>query len=86
MYLTSVAAEYNGARFSFIYSFSVTSIDGDAWTHIRKGKVVVGYNFEMSLKVSGNIKTAVRYTRHLACVRVLHECVTLLRLSIGCCV
>jgi len=35
-------------------------LEGDAWTHIRKGKTVVGYNFEATLKLTGKVKTSSR--------------------------
>jgi len=52
--------DFKGQRLSFGYNYKVSTLEGDAWTHIRKGKTVVGYNFEIVLTFSGKIKTSSR--------------------------
>ena len=41
-------------------NFDVDKISGDVWSHIRKGKSVLGYNLEFSLVVTGKVKTSSR--------------------------
>jgi activator of HSP90 ATPase len=47
---------WNSSRLECSFSFSCTELEGEAWTHIRKGKSVLGYNFEAKLGFLGKIK------------------------------
>ena len=47
----------NGSRLDCVLSFTCKELDGEAWTHIRKGRSVLGYNFEVKLDFLGKIKT-----------------------------
>ena len=50
----------NGPTLDLTFNFSVDTMEADAWSHIRKGKAVVGYNVELQLSVLGKIRTASR--------------------------
>jgi hypothetical protein len=47
----------NGSRLDCMLSFTCKELEGEAWTHIRKGRSVLGYNFEVKLDFMGKIKT-----------------------------
>ena len=49
---------WNSSRLDCALTFSCKELEGEAWTHIRKGKSVLGYNFEVKLSFLGNIKAA----------------------------
>mmetsp|Transcript_6272 Transcript_6272/g.15205 ORF Transcript_6272/g.15205 Transcript_6272/m.15205 type:complete len:281 (+) Transcript_6272:103-945(+) len=53
----------NGPTLDLTFNFSVDTMEADAWSHIRKGKAVVGYNVELELSVVGKIRTAAREER-----------------------
>ncbi|EKX42918.1 hypothetical protein GUITHDRAFT_153394 [Guillardia theta CCMP2712] len=51
---------YNQTELTYEMNFDVDTITGDVWSHIRKGKSVLGYNLEFSLVVTGKVKTSSR--------------------------
>jgi hypothetical protein len=47
----------SGSRLDCALSFTCKELEGEACTHIRKGRSVLGYNFEVKLDFLGKIKT-----------------------------
>jgi hypothetical protein len=39
----------------FHFSLSITKLEGEAWTHIKKGKKSAGYNYEIELTWMGTV-------------------------------
>ena len=60
--LTSVGfkseVSWENSRYDCSLTFSCKELEGEAWSHIRKGKSVLGYNFEVKLDFLGKIKAA----------------------------
>ena len=65
--LTSVGfkseVSWENSRYDCSLTFSCKELEGEAWSHIRKGKSVLGYNFEVKLDFLGkefrvNIKSS----------------------------
>eukprot|EP00288_Rhodomonas_lens_P016244 CAMPEP_0177699206 /NCGR_PEP_ID=MMETSP0484_2-20121128/5461_1 /TAXON_ID=354590 /ORGANISM="Rhodomonas lens, Strain RHODO" /LENGTH=246 /DNA_ID=CAMNT_0019210371 /DNA_START=65 /DNA_END=805 /DNA_ORIENTATION=+ len=50
--------DFNGAEIEITFSLDAFSVEGDVWTHIRKGNSVVGYNLELGISVKGKAKTS----------------------------
>eukprot|EP00960_Hanusia_phi_P045968 757535-Hanusia_phi.AAC.3 len=55
-----LAFHYNQTELTYEMNFEVDKISGDVWSHIRKGKSVLGYNLEFTLVVAGKVKTSSR--------------------------
>jgi hypothetical protein len=45
-----------GLTLDFSFHFSVENLEADVWSHIRKGKSVVGYNIELELNIFGKVR------------------------------
>mmetsp|Transcript_25827 Transcript_25827/g.49040 ORF Transcript_25827/g.49040 Transcript_25827/m.49040 type:complete len:253 (+) Transcript_25827:109-867(+) len=41
--------DFNDAELDLLLTVKASKIEGEAWTHIRKGKKATGYNYEMAL-------------------------------------
>mmetsp|Transcript_5303 Transcript_5303/g.19393 ORF Transcript_5303/g.19393 Transcript_5303/m.19393 type:complete len:266 (+) Transcript_5303:132-929(+) len=49
--------EHDGLELEFEFDLSPGKVEGDCWTHIRKGKKVVGFDYELSLRYSGALRS-----------------------------
>mmetsp|Transcript_35080 Transcript_35080/g.48653 ORF Transcript_35080/g.48653 Transcript_35080/m.48653 type:complete len:256 (-) Transcript_35080:151-918(-) len=47
--------EFSGLDLTLSFQLTASKIEGEAWTHIRKGKKVTGYNYEMQLGWLGSV-------------------------------
>eukprot|EP00277_Geminigera_cryophila_P018813 CAMPEP_0179437966 /NCGR_PEP_ID=MMETSP0799-20121207/21763_1 /TAXON_ID=46947 /ORGANISM="Geminigera cryophila, Strain CCMP2564" /LENGTH=238 /DNA_ID=CAMNT_0021219239 /DNA_START=12 /DNA_END=728 /DNA_ORIENTATION=+ len=51
---------HEGQTFPLAFEFAVDKLEGDVWSHIRKGKTSVGYNIELEMGVSGDVTAGSR--------------------------
>uniref|UniRef100_A0A7S0QVR7 Activator of Hsp90 ATPase AHSA1-like N-terminal domain-containing protein n=1 Tax=Pyramimonas obovata TaxID=1411642 RepID=A0A7S0QVR7_9CHLO len=48
--------QHDGLELDFHFALSLTKIEGEAWTHVKKGKKSTGYNYEMEITWMGTVQ------------------------------